>query len=256
MTISVVLKIITKTKEHFEMINEETLRQLNEMKLYTMAQCFRENLEKTETSDLTYEEIFAFMVDREWSARQERRLNSRLKFAKLREEACVEDINYQTQRGLDKSVMQRLITCQWVKNAENIIFTGKTGVGKTWLACALANKACRMGHSIKYHRTGRLLEELYVAHADGTYPKVMNRLANIDVLILDDFALAPLSDTERRDLLEVIEDRQKRKATIITAQLDIKHWHELIGEPTVADAILDRLVSSAHKIKLSGKSMR
>lgn len=238
------------------MINEETMKQLMEMKLFAMAECFREYLESTETDDLTYEERFAFMVDREWADRQQRRLNRRLKSAKLREQAAVEDINYRHPRGLDKSVMQRLATCKWVKNAENIIFTGKTGVGKTWLACALANKACRMGHTIKYERIPRLLEELYIAHADGSYPKVMNRMAKIDVLILDDFGLAPLSDTERRDLLEVLEDRQKRKSTIFTSQLDVKHWHDIIGEPTVADAILDRLVSSAHKIKLNGKSLR
>ena len=238
------------------MINEETIRQLTEMKLYAFTQCFREYLDGTEQDELTFEERLSFMVDREWRDRQERRLNRRLRSAKLREEASVEDINYKHPRGLDKSVMQRLIACKWVKNAENIIFTGKTGVGKTWLACALANKACRFGHTIKYERIPRLLGELYVAHADGTYPKVMNRLAKIDVLILDDFGLAPLSDTERRDLLEVVEDRQKRKATIFTSQLDIKHWHEIIGEPTVADAILDRLVSNAHKIKLIGKSLR
>ncbi len=238
------------------MIQEETLRQLNEMKLFAFAQCFREHLETTEKDELTFEERLSFMVDREWSDRQERRLNRRLKSARLREEACVEDINYSHPRGLDKSVMQRLIACKWVNNAENIILTGKTGVGKTWLACALANKACRMGHTIKYERIPRLLEELFVAHADGTYPKVMNRLAKIDILILDDFGLATLSDTERRDLLEVIEDRQKRKSTIFTSQIDLKHWHEIIGEPTVADAILDRLVSNAHKIKLNGKSLR
>jgi DNA replication protein DnaC len=238
------------------MINEETVKQLMEMKLYAMGECFREHLDSTETDNLTFEERFAFMVDREWSDRQQRRLNRRLKSAKLREEACVEDINYRHPRGLDKSVMQRLNTCKWVKNAENIIFTGKTGVGKTWLACALANKACRIGHTIKYERIPRLLGDLYVAHPDGSYPKVMNRLAKIDVLILDDFGLAPLTDTERRDLLEVVEDRQKRKSTIFTSQLDVKHWHEIIGEPTVADAILDRLVSSAHKIKLNGKSLR
>lgn len=238
------------------MIQEETIRQLNEMKLFALANCFSEFLETTEKDELTFEERLAFMVDREWSDRQQRKLNRRLRSAKLREEACVEDINYRHSRGLDKSVMQRLVTCKWVKNAENIILTGKTGVGKTWLACALANKACRMGHTIKYERIPRLLEHLYIAHADGTYPKEMNKLAKIDILILDDFGLSPLIDTQRRDLLEVIEDRQNRKPVIFTSQLDTKHWHEIIGEPTVADAILDRTLSSAHKIKLSGKSMR
>ncbi len=238
------------------MINEETIRQLTEMRLYAFVNSFREYLESTQTDELTFEERLSFMVDREWTDRQERRLNRRLKSAKLREEACVEDINYKHPRGLDKSVMQRLIACKWVKNNENVIFTGKTGVGKTWLACALSNKACRMGYTIKYERIPRLLGELYVAHADGTYPKTMSKLAKTDILILDDFGLAPLTDTERRDLLEVIEDRQNRKSTIITSQLDVKHWHEIIGEPTVADAILDRLVSNSHKIKLTGKSLR
>ncbi len=238
------------------MIHEETLRQLTEMKLYAFAQSFQEHLETTGKDALTFEERLGFMVDREWNDRQERRLNRRLKSAKLREEASVEDINYRHSRGLDKSVMQRLIACQWVKNKENIIFTGKTGVGKTWLACALANKACRQGYTIKYERIPRLLGDLFVSHADGTYPKVMNKLAKIDILILDDFGLFPLSDTERRDLMEVIEDRQQRKSTIFTSQLDTKHWHEIIGEPTVADAILDRLVTSAHNVKLTGKSLR
>lgn len=238
------------------MIDEETVKQLTEMKLYAFAKCFGEYIEQTEKDDLTVQERLAFMVEREWSDRQERRLNRRLKSAILREEACVENINYRHPRGLDKSVMQKLVACKWVKNHENVIFTGKTGVGKTWLACALANKACRMGSTIQYARVPRLLEELYVAHADGSYPKMMNRLAKIDVLILDDFGLSTLSETERRDLLEVLEDRQKRKSTIFTSQLDIKHWHDIIGEPTIADAILDRLVSSSHKIKLNGKSLR
>ncbi len=237
-------------------MNEETIRQLNDMKMYAFARSFSEYLESTESDDLTFEERLSFMVDTEHSDRQERRLNRRLKSAKLREEAWIEDINYRHPRGLDKSVMKRLIQCKWVKNAENIIFTGKTGVGKTWLACALANKACRDGYTIKYERIPRLLEELFVAHADGTYPKRMNQLAKVDILILDDFGLAPLSDSERRDLLEVIEERQNRKSIIFTSQLDTKHWHGIIGEPTIADAILDRLVTSAHNIKLNGKSLR
>lgn len=238
------------------MINEETIRQLNEMKLYGMAASFAEYLAMGEKDELAFEERFAIMVDREWTERQERRLKYRLSRAKLRQQACVEDINYRHPRKLDKTVMQRLALGKWIAEHENVIFTGPTGVGKTWLACALANKACRKGGTAYYARLPRLLQQLYVAHADGSYPKVMDRLARYDVMILDDFGLAPLSDTERRDFLEIIEDRQGRRSTIVTSQLKIKHWHEVIGEPTIADAILDRLVSSSHRIELNGKSMR
>ena len=238
------------------MINEETIKQLMDMKLYGMDASFRDYLEQTEKDELTFEERFGMMVDREWTERQERRMKYRLSRAKLREQACVEDINYRHPRKLDRSVMQRLVAGQWIAEHENVIFTGPTGVGKTWLACALTNKACREGHTALYVRVPRLLQDLYVAHADGTYPKVMDRLAKPEVMILDDFGLAPLSDTERRDLLEVIEDRQGRRSTIITSQLSVKHWHEIIGEPTIADAILDRLVSSSHRIDMNGKSLR
>ncbi len=238
------------------MLNEETYRQLVDMKMYGLAASFNEYLEQTDKDELTFEERFGMMVDREHAERQERRLKYRLNKAKLREEASVEDIDYRHPRGLDRSVMQRLSMCKWVPNHEHIIITGKTGLGKTWLACALANKACRQGYTSLYVRVPRMLQDIYVAHADGTYPKVMNRLAKPDVLIVDDLGLSPLSDTERRDLLEVIEDRQGRRATIVTSQLEVKHWHEVIGEPTIADAILDRLVSGAHRIDLSGKSMR
>ncbi|MCP4606014.1 MAG: ATP-binding protein [Proteobacteria bacterium] len=238
------------------MINEETIKQLMDMKLYGMAASFRDYLEQTEKDELTYEERFGMMADREWTERQERRMKYRLSRAKLREQACVEDINYRHPRKLDRSVMQRLVAGKWMTEHENVIFTGPTGVGKTWLACALTNKACREGHTALYVRVPRLLQDLYVAHADGTYPKVMDRLAKPDVMILDDFGLAPLSDTERRDFLEVIEDRQGRRSTIITSQLSVKHWHEMIGEPTIADAILDRLVSSSHRIDMNGKSLR
>lgn len=238
------------------MINEETLRQLYDMKLHSMARALREYLERREPDELSFEERFGMMVDREWTERQERKLAYRLTKAKLRTQACIEDIDYRHPRGLDRSVIQRLTTCQWVTDHENVIFTGKTGVGKTWLACALTHKACRDGHTAMYLRVPRLLNDLYVAHADGTYARTMERLAKPDVLILDDFGLSPLGDNERRDLLEVIEDRQGRRSTIVTSQLKVKHWHEVIGEPTIADAILDRLVSSAHRIEMDGKSLR
>jgi DNA replication protein DnaC len=237
-------------------LNEETYRQLIDLKLYEIAASFKEHLEQIEKDELTFEERLGIMVDREWTERQERRLKYRLSRSKLREEACVEDINYRHPRGLDRSVMQRLTACQWVKLHENIILTGKTGLGKTWLACALAHKACREGHTTLYVRVPRMLQELYVAHADGTYPKVMDRLAKPEVLIMDDFGLSVLNDLERRDLLEVIEERQNRRSTIMTSQMKIKHWHEVIGEPTIADAIMDRLISSSHRIEMNGKSMR
>jgi DNA replication protein DnaC len=237
-------------------LNEETYKQLIELKLYGIAGSFKAYLEQTEKDELTFEERLGIMVDREWTERQERRLKYRIGRAKLREEACVEDINYRHPRGLDRSVMQRLIPCQWVKRHENIILTGKTGLGKTWLACALAHKACREGHTTLYVRVPRMLQDLYVAHADGSYPKAMDRLAKPEVLILDDFGLSVLGDLERRDLLEVIEERQNRRSTIMTSQMKIKHWHEVIGDPTIADAIMDRLVSSSHRIEMNGKSMR
>jgi DNA replication protein DnaC len=238
------------------MLNEETYRQLVEMKLHAMAQAFNDYLNLPEKDALTFEERFGLMVDREWSARKERQLKQRLARSKLREEACVEDIDFRHPRNLDRSVVQRLIPCRWAKQHENIILTGKTGLGKTWLACAFAHKACREGYSTLYVRIPRMLQEIFVAHGNGSYPIVMDRLSKPDVLILDDFGLAPLSDRERRDLLEVLEDRQGRRSTIVTSQLATKHWHEIIGEPTIADAIVDRLISSSHRIELEGKSLR
>lgn len=235
------------------MLNEQTYKQLVEMKFHAMAAAFREHLESTENDALTFEERFGTMVDREWTERQNRRLKTRLSKSKLREQACVEDIDYRHPRGLDRSVMQRLQTCHWIKEFENLLITGATGTGKTWIACALAHKACREGFTTLYTRVTRVLGELYVARGAGTYDKTMKQLVKPDVLILDDFGLAKLTDTERRDLLELIEDRQDRKSTIVTSQLEIKHWHEVIGEPTIADAILDRLVNSSHRIEMKGK---
>lgn len=237
------------------MVNEETYRKLIEMKLYGLASAFQEYLDADGASDaLDFADRFGMMTDREWTERQTRRLKLRLARSKLREQACVEDIDYRHPRGLDRSVMQRLATCGWVRDHENVILTGMSGMGKTWLACALVNKACREGHTALYARVPRLLQELYVARGTGTYPKVIDRLAKPDVLVLDDFGLTPMTDAERRDLLEIVEDRHERRATVVASQLEVKHWHEIIGEPTIADAVLDRLVSSAHRIVLKGKN--
>jgi len=199
---------------------------------------------------------FGLMLDREWTERQERKLKYRLGSAKLREQACMEDIDYRHPRGLDRSVMQRLATCAWVGHHENVVVTGPTGVGKTWLACALTNKACREGHSARYVRVPRLLQDLFIARSDGSYGKELAKLAKVEILLLDDLGLAPLTELERRDLLEVLEDRCGRRSTIVTSQLPVKQWHDTIGDPTIADAILDRVLRSAHRIELKGKSLR
>jgi DNA replication protein DnaC len=176
--------------------------------------------------------------------------------AKLKINGCIEDIDFKTPRGLDKSVILRLATCDWIRNAQNIIITGPTGVGKTYLACALANRACRMGYSAFYIRIPQLFQELSLARGDGSYPNLMKKLTKAKVLILDDIGLAPMTAPERRDLLEVIEDRHGLASTIVATQLPIEIWHENIRDPTIADAILDRLVHNAHKINLKGESMR
>ncbi len=238
------------------MLSEETHKKLVDMKCWGLVAAFHEYLEQPVGDALSFEERFGLMVDREWNERQERKLKYRLGSAKLREQACMEDLNYRHPRGLDRSVMQRLATCSWVAHHENVILTGKTGVGKTWIACALANKACREGYTARYVRVPRLLHMLLIARADGSYSKEMNKLAKVEILVLDDLGLAPLNDAERRELLEVLEDRQGRKSTIVTSQLPVKKWHDTIGDPTIADAILDRLTSKAHRIELKGKSLR
>jgi DNA replication protein DnaC len=237
-------------------LSEQTHQKLVAMRLFGLAASFQQYLDEGKGNKLSFEERLGLMVDREFQERAERKLALRLGRAKLREQACVEDIDFRHPRGLDRSVIQRLATCQWVEKHENVIFTGPTGIGKTWLACALAHKACREGYTASYARLPRLLQRLTIARADGSYADALAKIAKIDLVVLDDWGLAPLGDIERRDLLEVLEDRHGRRATIVTSQLPVKKWHEHIGDPTLADSILDRLVHSAHRIDLKGPSMR
>jgi DNA replication protein DnaC len=238
------------------MLHEQTIDKLYAMKLNGMAEAFKEQLELPDMVDLSFEDRFALIVDRQWIWKEDRRMRRLLTNAKLKLNACVEDIDYRTPRAMDKSVVLKLAVGDWISHAHNVIITGPTGVGKTFLACALANRACRMGYSAFYIRLPRLFQDLAIARADGSYPNFMKKLAKTKVLILDDLGLAPMSAQERRDLLEVIEDRQGLASTIVSAQLPIEEWHANIRDPTTADAILDRLVHNAYKINLKGESMR
>jgi len=234
----------------------QTIEKLSQMKLHTMATAFQEQLEKPALSSLSFEDRFAMIVDREWSAREDRKLTRRLKAARLKIQATIEDIDYQHQRGLDKSVIRSLSSCQWIKSHQNVIVTGPTGIGKTYLTEAFANKACREGFTAIYYRSTRLFGELDIARGDGSYYKVLGRLAKIDLLAIDDWAVDPLTEQERRHFLELMEDRHGLKSTFITSQYPVTKWHDRIGEPTMADAILDRIVHNAHRITLKGESMR
>lgn len=238
------------------MLKHPTLDKLHALKLTGMAAALADQSATTDIQELTFEERLGLLVDREMTERDNRRMSSRLRRAKLRHTAILEDIDYRHSRGLDKGLVQSLAGCQWVKEHLNVLITGPTGVGKTWLACALAHKACREGYTAQYVRLTRLLRELTIAKGDGQYAKLLTNLAKVDVLILDDWGLMKLSAENRRDLLEVLEDRHGRRSTIATSQLPIEEWHGVIGDATLADAILDRLVHNAYKINLRGESMR
>ena len=238
------------------MLKHPTLDKLHALKLTGMAAALEDQSATPDITDLSFEERLGLLVDREMTERDNRRMSSRLRRARLRHTAILEDIDYRNSRGLDKGLVQSLAGCQWVKEHLNVLITGPTGVGKTWLACALAHKACREGYTAQYVRLTRLMRELTIAKGDGQYSKLLTNLAKVDVLILDDWGLMKLSAENRRDLLEVLEDRHGRRSTIATSQLPIEEWHGIIGDATLADAILDRLVHNAYKINLRGESMR
>jgi DNA replication protein DnaC len=238
------------------MLNQPTIEKLHTMKLHGMADAFHAQLETADMSTLGFEERFALLVDRQWLWKENRALARRLRSAHLKEAGVIDDIDYHHSRGLDRKLMRTLSASEWVRHNQNILLIGPTGIGKSWLGCALAQKACRDGFSVLHKRTAELFRDLEVAHADGSIGRVLLKISRIDVLLLDDFAMAPMKDAERRDFLEICDDRYQSRPMILTSQVPIAHWHEQIGDPTIADSILDRLVHNAHRIELDGESMR
>ncbi|OHA71635.1 MAG: AAA family ATPase [Candidatus Wildermuthbacteria bacterium RIFCSPHIGHO2_12_FULL_45_9] len=238
------------------MLNQQTLSALRELKLYGMSEALECQEQQPDSHGLAFTDRLSLLIDHEITYRKNKRLQRLLKAAQLRHQACIEDIDYQTQRELKKDVMLSLTQCDWIQKKHNLIIGGPTGIGKSWLACALGHQACRYGLMVRYVRLPRLLEELRIVHADGSYPKLMNQLLKTQLLILDDWGLDVLARCQRNDLLEVLEDRHQTGSTLITSQLPVEKWHDFIGDATIADAILDRVVHNAYKIQLNGESMR
>jgi DNA replication protein DnaC len=239
------------------MLNEPTVEKLKTLRLHAMADAWAAQQAQPDIAKLSFDERFGLLVDAEWLHRENARLRRVLREAKLRmSTACVEDIDYAPKRELDKAQIRQLASCRWVAEHQNVIVTGKTGTGKTYVACALAQQACRKGYRAIYRRAPRLFQELALARADGTYARLLARLARTDILIIDDWALSPLTTEQRNDIFEILEDRYGGRSTIFASQLDAKRYHEYLGDPTVADAVCDRLLHNAHRIVLSGPSRR
>ena len=238
------------------MLTHPTLDKLHTLRLAGMAKAFQEQLDMPDIDALSTAERIGLMADRELTERDNRRLATRLRKAKLRHQGAVEDIDYRHPRGLEKSLMKKLTTSQWVCEHLNVLICGPTGIGKSWLGCALAHKACRDGFTALYARLPRFFRELTLARGDGRYHKLMTTMAKTDLLVLDDFGAGTLNDEHRHDLLEILEDRYGLRSTLVTSQYPLDHWHEVIADPTLADAILDRLVHNAYKLELKGESMR
>ena len=235
------------------MLIHPTLDSLRALRLFGMLKALQNQAEMKDVSDLSFEDRLGLLVDAEVLARDNTQLQSRLKTAKLRLSACIEDLDIKAGRGLDKANVLALSSCDWLRLHRNLLVTGPTGSGKTYVSCAVAQKACREGYTVVYERASKLFHDLALAKADGQYLKILANISKKDLLVIDDFALAPLTDEQRRDLLEIVDDRYNRRSTIIISQVPSEHWHDIIGDPTIADAILDRLIHNAHKIQLKAK---
>lgn len=239
------------------MLNAPTVDKLHALKLDAMAAAWTEQQHQADMTALAFDERLGLLVDAEWLARENKRLTRALQEAKLKlAQACIEAIDYPARRELDKAVIRQLATCRWIEEHHNVILVGATGTGKSFIACALAHQACRKGYRAGYRRASRLFHELTLARADGTYVRLLAKLARLDVLIVDDWGLAPVQDQERRDLLEILEDRYGTRSTIITSQLPPAQWHDYLGDATLADSICDRLLHNAHRLVLKGPSRR
>ena len=238
------------------MLRQETLEKMNAMKLFGMVESFETQLSSSEYAELSFEERVGLMVDTEWTAREQRKLSRRLRGAKLKYPASLENVNFRAPRGLNRQQVLSLGSCGWIAEHHNVLISGPTGIGKSFLACAFVERACRRGFTGYYVRAPRLIHELAVARGDGSYGRLLAKLAKLDLLAIDDWLLHPLKESERRDLMEVIEDRAERGSTLIASQLPVKNWHGAVGDPNQADAICDRLLHRAHRIALKGASLR
>lgn len=238
------------------MLTENLIEQINTLKLSGMAEAFREQMSQPNHANLSFEDRLGLLLDREILTRENKRIKNLQKRAKLRQAACIENICFKNKRGLDKASVMSLSKCDFIRHHHNLLITGPTGCGKTYLSCAISNQACRLGFKVRYLLLPRFLEEMTMSHADGSYKKLMSQLYKEDLLILDDFGLTPINSAQRHDLFNLIEDRYQLKSTIITSQFPVSKWHEYLGEPTIADAILDRVSENARRIELEGESMR